>query len=105
QTNAPPPSTNQAQQAPASGSETTTAQPTAQPSSPAANTAQASSAKLNASLNINDQQRTRVTQAISRLNVQPVTNVNFSLSVGTAVPRDVRIHTLPARNSVVATAD
>lgn len=51
---------------------------------------------MNASVNINDQQRTRVTQSISRLNVQPVTNVNFSLSVGTAVPRDVRLQTLPA---------
>jgi hypothetical protein len=51
---------------------------------------------VNASVNINDQQRTRVTQSISRLNVQPVTNVNFSLSVGTAVPRDVRLQTLPA---------
>jgi len=96
QTNAPPPSTNQAQQAPASGSATTTAQQPAQPSSPAANTAQSSSANVHASVNINDQQRTRVTQAISRLNVQPVTNVNFSLSVGTAVPRDVRLQTLPA---------
>jgi hypothetical protein len=28
--------------------------------------------------------------------VQPLTNVNFSLSVGTAVPRDVRLQTLPA---------
>jgi hypothetical protein len=51
---------------------------------------------VNASVNINDQQRTRVTQSISRLNVQPLTNVNFSLSVGTAVPRDVRLQTLPA---------
>ena len=51
---------------------------------------------MNASVNINDQQRTRVTQSISRLNVQPLTNVNFSLSVGTAVPRDLRLVTLPA---------
>jgi hypothetical protein len=51
---------------------------------------------VNASVNINDQQRTRVTQSISRLNVQPLTNVNFSLSVGTAVPRDVRLQTLPS---------
>ena len=28
--------------------------------------------------------------------MQPLTNVNFSLSVGTAVPRDVRLQTLPA---------
>jgi len=124
QTNAPPASNNQAQQAPASGSPTTTAQqpaqpanpptntaqqpaqpanpPTntaqqpAQPANPPTNTAQSSSTNVNASVNINDQQRTRVTQSISRLNVQPVSNVNFSLTVGTAVPRDVRLQTLPA---------
>jgi len=124
QTNAPPASNNQAQQAPASGSPTTTAQqptqpanpptntaqqpaqpanpPTntaqqpSQPTNPPANTAQSSSTNVNASVQINDQQRTRVTQAITRLNAQPVTNVNFSLTVGTAVPRDVRLQTLPA---------
>jgi hypothetical protein len=50
---------------------------------------------VNASVNINDQQRTRVTQSIARLNVQPLTNINFSLSVGTAVPRDIRLQPLP----------
>ena len=47
-------------------------------------------------MNINDQQKTRVTQSIARLNVQPLTTVNFSLSVGTAIPQDVRLQTLPA---------
>jgi hypothetical protein len=37
-----------------------------------------------------------VTQSIARLNVQPLNNVNFSVSVGAAVPRDVRLQTLPA---------
>jgi hypothetical protein len=37
-----------------------------------------------------------VAQSIARLNVQPLNNVNFSLSVGTAVPRDVRVQPLPA---------
>ncbi|MGE9007107.1 DUF1236 domain-containing protein [Leptospira interrogans] len=125
QTNAPAPSNNQAQQAPATGSsgnqaqqapassnttaqqpsqnttaqqpsQNTTAQQPAQSTTPSSNTAQSSSTNVNASVNINDQQRTRVTQSISRLNVQPLTNVNFSLSVGTAVPRDVRLQTLPA---------
>ena len=59
------------------------------------NTAQSSSSNVNASVNINDQQRTRVTESISRLNVQPLNNVNFSLNVGTAVPRDIRVQTLP----------
>nr|WP_249129728.1 DUF1236 domain-containing protein [Bradyrhizobium japonicum] len=30
------------------------------------------------------------------MNVQPLTNVNFSVSVGTAIPRDVRLQPLPA---------
>jgi len=47
-------------------------------------------------VNINDQQRTRVMQSIARLNVQPVNNVNFSLSVGTVIPRDLHLQTLPA---------
>ena len=29
--------------------------------------------------------------------VSPVTNVNFSISVGTRVPRDATFHTLPER--------
>ena len=86
------PSNNQAQQTPASGTSNTAAQP-AQPS--ATNNAQ-SSANVNASININTQQRTRVAESITRLNVQPLNNVNFSLTVGTAVPRDVRLQTLPS---------
>jgi hypothetical protein len=50
---------------------------------------------VNASVNVNDQQRTRISASISRLNVQPLANVNFSLSVGTVVPRDVRLQSLP----------
>jgi hypothetical protein len=95
QTSAPPPANNQAQQAPSGGAATTAQQP-AQPSSPPANTAQSSSANVNASVNINEQQRTRVAASITRLNAQPINNVNFSLSVGTAIPRDVRLQTVPA---------
>jgi hypothetical protein len=35
-------------------------------------------------------------ESITRLNVQPLNNVNFSSSVGTAVPRDVRLQPLPS---------
>jgi hypothetical protein len=48
-----------------------------------------------ASVKISEQQRTQVNEAVSKLNVRPVTNVNFSLSVGTVVPRDVQLATLP----------
>lgn len=106
QTTNPAPATGQAQQAPASGTANTAAQQPVQPSTSAgtqqsaqpstsATTAQSSSTNVNASININDQQRTRVTESISRLNVQPINNVNFSLTVGTAVPRDIRLQTLP----------
>ena len=96
QTNKPPPANSQAEQAPSSGTGNTnaTAQQPNQPNQQS--TAQSSSTNVNASVHINDQQRTRVTQSIDHLNVQPLTNVNFSLSVGTAVPRDVRLQTLPA---------
>lgn len=47
-------------------------------------------------MSINDQQRTRVTQSIARLNVRPLNNVNFSQSVGTVIPRDIHLQTLPA---------
>jgi len=43
------------------------------------------------------EQRTRITSVIKEQNVQPVTNVNFSISVGTRVPRGgVTFHPLPA---------
>ncbi|XUJ35341.1 DUF1236 domain-containing protein [Bradyrhizobium japonicum] len=75
-----------------SGSTNTAQQPNNQQ-----NTADRSSnTNVNASVNINDQQRTRIGASISHLNVQPLTNVNFSLSVGTVVPRDVRLQPLPA---------
>ena len=90
-----PPASSQAQQAPASGNANTAAQQPASQPSTATNSAQ-SSTNVNASVNINDQQRTRVAESITRLNVQPLTNVNFSLTVGTAVPRDIRLQTLPA---------
>ena len=85
------PTSSQAQQAPGAGTANTSAQP-----STATNNAQSSSTNVNASININDQQRTRVSESITRLNVQPVNNVNFSLTVGTAVPRDIHLQTLPA---------
>jgi hypothetical protein len=90
QTNNPPATNNQAQQNPGNAN-------TNQPA-PAnqGNTAQSHQTNVNASVNLNDQQRTRVSQSFARLNVQPVRNVNFSVSVGTVVPRDVHLQTVPA---------
>ncbi|HYW64339.1 MAG TPA: DUF1236 domain-containing protein [Bradyrhizobium sp.] len=45
---------------------------------------------------LSGEQRTKITTVIRSQHVQPVTNVNFSISVGTRVPRNVGFHPLPA---------
>jgi len=45
---------------------------------------------------LSSDQRTKITTVIKGQHVQPVTNVNFSISVGTRVPHDVSFHPLPA---------
>jgi len=44
---------------------------------------------------LSGEQRTKITSVIREQHVQPVKNVNFSISVGTRVPRDVTFHPLP----------
>ena len=48
-----------------------------------------------ASAKLSTEQRTRITSVIREQHVQPLTNVNFSIAVGTRVPRDVRFFPLP----------
>jgi hypothetical protein len=86
--NPPPASTNQAQ-TPSSGK--TAQQPNTQP-----HAAQSSGTGVHASVNINDQQRTRISASLARVDARPLTNVNFSVSVGTVIPRDVKLSPLPA---------
>jgi hypothetical protein len=45
---------------------------------------------------LSTEQRTKITTVIKSQNVRPVTNVNFSISVGARVPRNVGFHPLPA---------
>jgi hypothetical protein len=45
---------------------------------------------------LSTEQRTKITTVIKSQRVEPLKNVNFSISVGTRVPRDVRFHALPA---------
>src|SRR3984885_3235933 len=45
---------------------------------------------------LSSEQRTKITTVIRDQHIAPVTNVNFSISVGTRVPRDVTFHPLPA---------
>jgi hypothetical protein len=102
QTNTAPPTNSQTQASPTRGNANTNAgtQPStntaAQPSNTQSNTAQSSSSNASVSASLNDTQRTRISTSISKLNVAPINNVNFSLSVGTVVPRDVRFQPLPA---------
>jgi Protein of unknown function (DUF1236) len=44
---------------------------------------------------LSSEQRTKITTVIRGQHIAPVTNVNFSISVGTRVPRDVAFHPLP----------
>jgi uncharacterized protein DUF1236 len=46
-------------------------------------------------ITLNEQQNTRVGQAIRQANVRPLTNVRFSIAVGTTVPADVQLNVLP----------
>ncbi|MET4149053.1 MULTISPECIES: DUF1236 domain-containing protein [unclassified Bradyrhizobium] len=88
----PASNSNQAQSPTGTGSTNTAQQPANQQNA----ADRSSSTNVNASVNINDQQRTRISQSISHLDVRPLDRVNFSLSVGVAVPRDVRLQPLPA---------
>jgi hypothetical protein len=45
---------------------------------------------------LSTEQRTKITTVIRNEHVAPVTNVNFNISVGTRIPRDVSYHALPA---------
>ncbi|MFY9292567.1 MAG: DUF1236 domain-containing protein, partial [Methylorubrum rhodinum] len=48
-----------------------------------------------ATRSLSSTQRTEFRQSITRTNVRAVTNVNFSVNVGTAIPRSVALHPLP----------
>ncbi|WP_375788554.1 DUF1236 domain-containing protein [Bradyrhizobium sp. Pha-3] len=43
------------------------------------------------------EKRTQITSAIKQEKVEEVTNVNFNLSIGTAVPAGIRYHPMPPR--------
>jgi hypothetical protein len=48
-----------------------------------------------AAAKLSTEQRTQITTVIRNQHVQPLSNVNFTISVGTRVPREVRFHPLP----------
>jgi hypothetical protein len=57
---------------------------------------QTTTGQAGASAKLSSEQRTRITTVIRGEHVQPLNNVNFSISVGTRVPHDVRFNPLPA---------
>jgi len=60
-----------------------------------ANTAQSQPAtRVSASLQTS--QKTQLTQAFTKVSVKPLSNVNFSVSVGTVIPRSVTLRPVPA---------
>jgi hypothetical protein len=91
------PATNQAQTPQRNQPAANSAQSPAPAGSTSTNNAQAPSTNTNTnvSANVSVQQQTRISQSIARLNVQPLSNVNFSVAVGTVIPRNVRLQTLP----------
>lgn len=50
------------------------------------------------------EQRTQITRSFSSVNVTPLPSVNFSLSIGTAVPETVVLHDVPAEVVTVVPA-
>lgn len=44
---------------------------------------------------LSGEQRTSIRTSITKQNIKPVTNINFSISIGTHVPRTVAFHPLP----------
>jgi Protein of unknown function (DUF1236) len=66
-------------------------------SQPRATTGQGA-AGAHGAVNLTDEQRSTIRTVIrGERDVQPLNSVNFALNVGTRVPRDVRLHPLPAR--------
>jgi hypothetical protein len=56
---------------------------------------QTTTGQAGAGAKLSIEQQTKISTVIKSQRVEPVTNVNFSISVGTRVPRDVRFHRLP----------
>lgn len=92
------PSTQQppAQQ-PSTASGTAPVQPNAaQPATNQATNTNAQQVPVKLSASLQGEQKAKLTQAFTTVDMKPVTNVNFSLTVGSVVPRTVEFRPLPA---------
>jgi hypothetical protein len=56
---------------------------------------QTTTGQAGAGAKLSTEQRTKITTVIRDQHIAPVNNVNFSISVGTRVPREVSFHALP----------
>ncbi len=96
QQNAAQPNAQQnAAQQPAAQPQNTAQQPNAQPQQNAT-----AGANANGRVALNATQQRQLSTSLRSANITPVTNVNFSLTVGTAVPADVRL--TPVTTQIVA---
>jgi hypothetical protein len=57
---------------------------------------QTTTGQAGAGAKLSTEQRTKITTVIRDQHIAPVNNVNFSISIGGRVPRDVSFHPLPA---------
>jgi hypothetical protein len=71
--------------------------PTAETKSPASDSKTTGNAATSATTAPPAEKQTQIASAIKQEKVEEVTNVNFNVSVGTAVPAGVRYHPLPSR--------
>lgn len=70
----------------------------AQTGEPSRNTAEsrnAAESQTRISASLDPQKKSRLTTAFDKVDVKPVTRVNFSVSVGTVVPRDIELRPMP----------
>jgi hypothetical protein len=78
-----------------SKSTTQTGQNTQSPSGQSGQSQTTTTGQAGAGAKLSTEQRTKISSVIREQRVQPATNVNFSISVGTRVPRTVSFHALP----------
>lgn len=71
--------------------------PTAETKSPAADSKTTGNAATSATAAPPAEKQTQIVSAIKQERVEEVTNVNFNISIGTAVPSTVRYYPLPSR--------
>jgi hypothetical protein len=51
---------------------------------------------LSTGVDVTESDRTRITDAVARMTVKPLRGVDFSVTVGSLVPRELRLYSLPA---------